>query len=276
MNHLTQCRIYTKFRSTPDLLAVVSDRIDRAFIRSGDARVVAFDISKACERVWLTDFLYKPKYYGISGWVFELTFWFFRNRWFRVVLDGKSASWCSSKLQSWSYTSSYTLMTFLMIISVILLSMLMILLSTLSVIKHLICGNNYDWLLNLNLIYETLWTGAGSGLLISVLKQLNLFHLIVRITTVLLLWKKDGSVLDEKSSFEVLALSSSEPVVHRRNLVSLRGWLYKVGWPRIRAGLVSGLTCFIGKLIGSLIFFQPANRTSLSSGLRAICDKSFL
>ena len=67
MNHLTQCRIYTKFRSTPDLLAVVSDRIDRAFIRSGDARVVAFDISEACERVWLTDFLYKPKYYGISG-----------------------------------------------------------------------------------------------------------------------------------------------------------------------------------------------------------------
>ena len=35
-----------------------------------------------------------------------------------------------------------TLMTFLMILSVILLSMLTILLSTLSVIRHLICGNN--------------------------------------------------------------------------------------------------------------------------------------
>ena len=34
------------------------------------------------------------------------------------------------------------LMTFLMMLSVILLSMLMILLSTLSVIRHLICGNN--------------------------------------------------------------------------------------------------------------------------------------
>ena len=59
-----------------------------------------------------------------------------------------------------------TLMTFLMMLSVILLSMLLILLSILSVIRHLICGNNLNWLLNLNLIYETLWTGAGSGLLI--------------------------------------------------------------------------------------------------------------
>ena len=46
----------------------------------------------------------------------------------------------------------YTLMTFLMMLSVILLSMLMILLSILSVIRHLICGNNLNWLLNLNLI----------------------------------------------------------------------------------------------------------------------------
>ena len=38
--------------------------------------------------------------------------------------------------------SYYTLMTFLMILSVILLSMLMILLPILSVIRHLICGSN--------------------------------------------------------------------------------------------------------------------------------------
>ena len=34
----------------------------------------------------------------------------------------------------------------------------MILLSMLNLIRHLICGSNLDWLLNLNLIYETLWT----------------------------------------------------------------------------------------------------------------------
>ena len=38
--------------------------------------------------------------------------------------------------------SYYTLITFLMMLSVILLSMLMILLLILSVIRHLICGNN--------------------------------------------------------------------------------------------------------------------------------------
>ena len=50
----------------------------------------------------------------------------------------------------------YILMTFLMMLSVILLSMMMILLSNVSVIRHLICGNNLNWLLNLNLIYDTL------------------------------------------------------------------------------------------------------------------------
>ena len=49
--------------------------------------------------------------------------------------------------------SYYTVMTFLMMVSVILLSMLMTLLSILSVIRHLICGNNLKLLLNLNLIY---------------------------------------------------------------------------------------------------------------------------
>ena len=57
------------------------------------------------------------------------------------------------------YFSYYTLMTLLMMLSVILPSMLMILLSILSVIGHLICDSNLNWLLNLNLIYETSWTG---------------------------------------------------------------------------------------------------------------------
>ena len=47
--------------------------------------------------------------------------------------------------------------TFLMMLPVILLSMLMVLLSILSVIRHLICVSNLNLLMNLNLIYETLW-----------------------------------------------------------------------------------------------------------------------
>ena len=80
----------------------------------------------------------------------------------------------------------YTLMIFLMLY-VILLSLLMRLLSILSAIRHLICGNNLNWLLNLNLIYETLWTGARSGLLISMLGKLSWFRLTGLITLVLLM-----------------------------------------------------------------------------------------
>ena len=82
--------------------------------------------------------------------------------------------------------SCYTLMTFLMMLSVILLSMLMILLSILSVIRHLIHGNNLNWLLNLNIIYETLWTGVRSDLMITMLENLSWFHLTSLMTMVLL------------------------------------------------------------------------------------------
>ena len=73
----------------------------------------------------------------------------------------------------------YTLLTFLMMLSVILLAMLMILLSILSMIRHLICDKNFNWLLNLNLIYEALSTQARRGLLISVLGKFNWFCLIL-------------------------------------------------------------------------------------------------
>ena len=80
-------------------------------------------------------------------------------------------------------------------LSVILLSMLMILLVILSVTRHLICGNNLSWLLNLNLIYETWWTGVRSGLLISMLGKLSWFRLTGLITMVLLMWKWMGLFL---------------------------------------------------------------------------------
>ena len=46
-----------------DLLKAISNRIARAFIRSGTAYTVALDISKALNRH--SDFLYKFKSYGI-------------------------------------------------------------------------------------------------------------------------------------------------------------------------------------------------------------------
>ena len=170
VDQLEKCGLFSDFqygfrssRSTADLLTVVSDRIARAFNRSGATRAVALDISKAFDNVWHAGLLHKLKSYGIPGQIFDLI---------------------SSLALHFSY---YTLMTFRMMLSVILLSMLMILLSILSVIMHLICGNNLNWLLNLNLIYKTLWTGTRSGLSISLLGKLNWFRLTGLITLVLLM-----------------------------------------------------------------------------------------
>ena len=101
-----------------------------------------------------------------------------------------------------------TLMTFLMMLSAILLSMLMILLSILSVIRHLIRGINLNRLLNLNLIYERLWAGSRSALLISMLVKLKWFCLVGLITGSIDV--KIGKLfLEEKPSFKMLRLTFS-------------------------------------------------------------------
>ena len=67
-------------QSTADLLTVASDRIARAFNRSGTTRAVALDISKAFETVWHASLLHKLKSYGISGQIFGLISSFLSNR----------------------------------------------------------------------------------------------------------------------------------------------------------------------------------------------------
>ena len=64
VDHLEKCDLFADFQygfrfswSTADLLIVLPDRIARAFNRSGAARAVARDISKAFDRVWHTGLL---------------------------------------------------------------------------------------------------------------------------------------------------------------------------------------------------------------------------
>ena len=111
------------------------------------------------------------------------------------------------------------LMTFLMMLSVILPSMLMILLSILSVIRHLICGNNLNWFLNLNLIYKTLWTGNNGSIDV----------------------KMDGSVLEQKSSSKMLGLTFSS----------------KLNWHSYIISIAKTASKKIGALIRSMKFFSP-------------------
>ena len=98
VDHLEKCGLFSGFqygfrssRSTADLLTVVSDKIARAFNRSGATRAVALDISKAFDRVWHPGLLHKLKSYGISGQIFGLISSVLSNRRLRVVLDGKSS-----------------------------------------------------------------------------------------------------------------------------------------------------------------------------------------
>ena len=98
VDHLEKCCLFSDFQkgfrssqSAADLPAVVSDRIARAFNRSGATRAVALDISKAFDRVWHAGLLHKLKSYGISGKIFGLTSSFLSNRRLQVVLDGKSS-----------------------------------------------------------------------------------------------------------------------------------------------------------------------------------------
>ena len=105
------------------------------------------DISKAFDRVWHADIFHKLKSYGISGQIFGLIGSFLSNKGLWVVLVGNLNKNIQLMLEFLKglflvlHFSYSTLMTFLMMLSVILISMLMMLLSTLNMISHLICGN---------------------------------------------------------------------------------------------------------------------------------------
>ena len=96
-----------------------------------------------------------------------------------MVLDGKSSQEYPVNAEASQGTIFgltlfyYTLMTFLKMLPVILPSMQMILLLIIRVIRYLICGNNLNWRLILNLIDETAWKRVRSGLLVSMLGKLD-------------------------------------------------------------------------------------------------------
>ena len=233
VDHLEKCGLFSDFqyrfrscRSTADLLAVVSDRIARAFNWSGATRAVALDIAKAFDRVCMLVF-----FTNLSLMEFQVRYsalfllfsviddfeWFWMESLHKNIQLMREFLKAPFLVLHFSY---YTLMTFLMMLSVILQSMLMILPSILSVIGDLICGNNLNWLLNLNLIYETVDWGkkwlvdfnAGKTQLVSYDRSNNNGSIDVKI---------GESILEEKSSFNMLGLTFSSKLDWGSYIISI-------------------------------------------------------
>ena len=107
-------------------------------------------------------------------------------------------------------------------------------------IRLLICDNNSNWVVNLNLICETLWTGKKWLVDFNAGKtRLVLFDLSNNNGFIDL--ERDGSVLEEKSSFKMLGLTFS----------------YKLDWGSYIISIAKTASKKIGALIRSVKFLWP-------------------
>ena len=179
VDHLEKCGLFSDLqyafrssRSTADLLRVVFDRIARAFNRFRATRAVALNISKAFDRVWHAGLLHKLKSYEISCQIFGLISSFLNNRRLRVVLDGKSSQEypVNAGVPQGSILRPTLFLLYINDLPDDVICDIAIYADDTTLYSRcdqvLICGNNLNWLLNLNLICETRWTGVRSGLLI--------------------------------------------------------------------------------------------------------------
>ena len=164
VDHLYKCGLFSDFqygfrssRSTANPLTVISNRISRSFNRP---RATGYIGPLIYPRL-LKGFGMLVFFTNVSLMEFQVNyvalFLLFSTRdsygWFWIGSLHKNSQLILAPFLVLHF-SHYTLITLLMMSSIIFLSMLMILLSIVSVIRHLISGDNYNWLLNLNLIYE--------------------------------------------------------------------------------------------------------------------------
>ena len=159
---------------TADLVIVVSDRIAKVFNRFGATPAIAFDIPKAFDNL---------KSYGISGQIFGLILSFLSNRRLRVVHDWKFSQEypVNAGVNQGSILFSAPFLLYNndllddVIFNIVIYADDTIIYSKCDLASDL--WQKQNRLLILNLIYETLWSGAESGLLILMLEKLNCFCL---------------------------------------------------------------------------------------------------
>ena len=83
--------------STIYQLLAITDEIFESFENNAETRAAFLDISKAFDKVWHEDLLFKLKRSGIDGQLHARFFYFLSNRKQRVVLNGMASSWESIK-----------------------------------------------------------------------------------------------------------------------------------------------------------------------------------
>ena len=201
VDYLAKCGLFSDFqygfrssRSTADLLTVVSDRIARAFNRSGATQAVALHISKAFDWVWHAGLLHKLKSYGIPGQIFGLISSFLSNRQHQVVLDGKSSQEypVNARVPQGSILGPTLFLLYINDLPDDIICDIAIYADDAALYSK--CDRASDVWQQLELaselesvLSETLWTGVRSGLLISMLGKLSWFRLTSLITMVLLM-----------------------------------------------------------------------------------------
>ena len=82
--------VFRSGRSTADAITIIC--VYQSLDACIKTRAIAFDISKAFEKVWHAGFLHKMKSYVISGKVLNIIKSFLSGRKMKVVLDGHSSN----------------------------------------------------------------------------------------------------------------------------------------------------------------------------------------
>ena len=254
VDHLEKCGLFSDFhygfrssRLTADLLTVVSDRIARAFNRSGATRAVALDISKAFDRVWHAGLLHKLKSYGISGQIFGLITSFLSNRQLRVILGEISSQEypVTAGVQQWSILGPTLCLLYINDLPDDVICNFGICADNTTLYSK--CGQASDLWQQLELASELesdlrdtvdwgrKWLGdfnAGRTQLVSFDWSKNIGAIYV---------KMDGFALEEKTSFKILGLTFSS----------------KLDWGSYIVSIAKTASKKIGALICSMKFLSP-------------------
>ena len=179
----------------------------------------------------LTEFQVRYMVLFLHFWAIGICRWFWKGILHKNILLIREALKAPLLVLYFSY---YTLMAFLMMLSVILLSMLMIQCYA----KCEQVSNLWQQLLNLNLIYMIVWIVACW---FQCLKKKR-FHLTGLITLVLLMWKWiDLEEKEEKLSFKIFGLTFPS----------------KLYWSSYIISIAKSVSKKIGALICAVKFLSP-------------------